>query len=333
MEDALLNVCGLKTSFFTEAGELKAVDGVSFHVRKGQTLGLVGESGCGKSVTALSILRLVPSPPGQIVAGQVKFDGTDLLSLSEKQMRHIRGNRVSMIFQEPMTSLNPVFTIGNQIEEALKVHDKDNLSRVEIKNRVIESLKRVGIPDPELRLKDYPHQLSGGMRQRAMIAMALVCGPELLIADEPTTALDVTIQAQVLDLMGRLQTELNMSIMMITHDLGIIAEIAEDVAVMYAGKIVETCKTRRIFEHPLHPYTIALLQSRPAVQVGKEKNQEGKRPRLRAISGTVPSLTELPPGCHFNDRCPWVVQLCREAEPTLAELEPGHFVSCWKAKP
>jgi oligopeptide/dipeptide ABC transporter ATP-binding protein len=281
-----LEIKNLKTSFFLEQGELKAVNNVSFKLSKGETLGIVGESGCGKSVTALSVMRLVQEPPGKIVGGEIFYQGKDLLKLPISQMRHIRGNKVSMIFQEPMTSLNPVFTIGNQIEEAIELHQ--DLSAKEVKNKTIEMLKLVGIPSPERRIKDYPHQLSGGMRQRVMIAMALSCEPEILIADEPTTALDVTIQAQILDLLRKLQDELGMAIMLITHDLGIVAEIADRVIVMYAGKIVEEAGVEEIFELPLHPYTIGLLKSIPSLQMA----HRGREERLQTIPGMVPGREE-----------------------------------------
>jgi len=322
----LLEIQNLKTSFFLEEGELKAVNDVSFGLSKGETLGIVGESGCGKSVTALSILRLVQEPPGKIVGGKILYQGKDLLKLPIDQMRHIRGNKISMIFQEPMTSLNPVFTIGNQIEEAIELHQ--DLSRKEVKNKAIEMLKLVGIPSPERKVKDYPHQLSGGMRQRVMIAMALSCEPELLIADEPSTALDVTIQAQILDLLKKLQDELGMAIMLITHDLGVVAEIADRVIVMYAGKIVEEASVEEIFELPLHPYTIGLLKSIPSLQMA----HRGREERLQTIPGMVPSILDLPKGCPFEPRCFLRVPHCKEEEPQLREIRPGHWVSCFEAK-
>jgi len=317
---ALIQVKDLRTSFFTPEGEVRAVDGVSFSIGEGETLGLVGESGCGKSVTALSLMRLVPSPPGKIVGGEILYRGQDLLKLNGAAMRKIRGNEISMIFQEPMTSLNPVFTIGNQIGEAIHLHQ--GLGRKETRDKTIEMLRLVKIADPESRIDDYPHQLSGGMRQRAMIAMALSCNPSLLIADEPTTALDVTIQAQILELIKELQNKLGMSLLLITHDLGVVAEQADEVAIMYAGKIVERAQTKAIFNRPLHPYTVGLLNSLPGAR-GKKKK------RLEAIPGVVPSLLELPSGCHFRDRCPKAAGICAEGEPELAEREKGHWAACY----
>ena len=319
----LLEIQNLTTSFFLEEGELKAVNDVSFTIEKGKTLGIVGESGCGKSVTALSIMRLVQEPPGKIVGGKILFQGKDLTQIPLHEMRDIRGNKISMIFQEPMTSLNPVFTIGNQIEEAIELHQ--DLSPKEVKNKTVEMLKIVGIPSPEKRANDYPHQLSGGMRQRVMIAMALSCEPELLIADEPTTALDVTIQAQILDLLKKLQDELGMSIMVITHDLGVVAEMADDVVVMYAGKIVEQASAEEIFASPLHPYTYGLLKSIPSMQMAG-----GKVERLWAIPGMVPNVFELKGGCSFEERCFLRVPHCKESEPKLLEVKPGHWVSCFE---
>jgi oligopeptide/dipeptide ABC transporter ATP-binding protein len=321
-QDLLLDVKGLKTHFFSDDGVSPAVDGVDFHVRRGETLGVVGESGCGKSVTALSIMRLIPDPPGRIVAGRILFEGRDLLDLSADQMRAIRGNRISMIFQEPMTSLNPVYTIGNQIAEAVRLHQK--LSPADALDRSLEMLKRVGIPAPERRVHEYPHQLSGGMRQRAMIAMALACNPALLIADEPTTALDVTIQAQILDLMGDLKTELSTAIILITHDLGVIAESAARVVVMYAGKVVEEADVIRIFEEPLHPYTAGLLQSIPRIDQRKTKKE-----RLTEIKGVVPIPSQLPPGCAFHPRCPEVMEICLREAPQLKAAADGQQVRCW----
>ena len=328
MNDALLDIQHLKTSFFTDEGELKAVNDVSFRIKRGSTLGIVGESGCGKSVTALSIMRLVSEPPGKIVDGKIFFQGKDLLTLPLEKMRNIRGNKISMIFQEPMTSLNPVFTIGNQIEEAIELHQ--DLSSKEVRNKAVEMLKLVGIPSPERRVNDYPHQLSGGMRQRVMIAMALSCEPDLLIADEPTTALDVTIQAQILDLLRKLQQEMEMSIMIITHDLGVVAEIANEVIVMYAGKIVEEASVKEIFARPLHPYTIGLLKSIPSLQMAA--HAEGKITRLETIPGVVPSILELGGGCSFEDRCFLKVPHCKMEEPKLREILPDHWVSCFEAK-
>ncbi len=320
--EPLLKVVNLHTYFFTDEGVAKAVDGVDLEIHKGETLGVVGESGCGKSVTALSILRLVPDPPGKIIDGQIIFKGRDLLKLSNSEMRKIRGNEISMIFQEPMTSLNPVFTIGNQIAEAIQLHQ--GLSKKASLEKAVDMLKLVGIPSPERRVKEYPHQLSGGMRQRAMIAMALSCNPSLLIADEPTTALDVTIQAQILDLINNLKRELGMAVILITHDLGIIAETAARVVVMYAGKVVEEADVYTLFEDPKHPYTQGLLRSIPRPDLGMTKET-----RLQEIPGIVPSLTELPPGCSFNPRCPKVMDICRKETPKLKEVKPGHKVSCW----
>jgi peptide/nickel transport system ATP-binding protein/oligopeptide transport system ATP-binding protein len=318
----LLKIENLKTYFFTEEGVAKAVDGVSLSLQERETLALVGESGCGKSVTALSILRLIPDPPGKIVAGSILFEGINLLELSEKEMRKIRGNKISMIFQEPLTSLNPVFRVGDQIAEVIKLHQQ--LNKKEAWRKSIEMLKLVGISSPEKRIKDYPHQLSGGMRQRAMIAMALSCHPQLLIADEPTTALDVTIQAQILDLINVLKDELGMALLLITHDLGVVAETAKTVAVMYAGKIVEYADVKELFRNPLHPYTQGLLHSLPRI------NGDGKeKPRLEAIPGTVPPLLSLPQGCKFSTRCPRVNDRGREAEPPLKKVRANHFVRCW----
>lgn len=319
--DPVLRVENLRTAFQTERGLLEAVAGINFQLFKGKTLGLVGESGCGKSVTSLSIMRLIPTPPGKILGGKIWYGGKDLLKLTEPEMRKIRGNKISMIFQEPMTSLNPVFTVGNQITEAIKLHQK--LPRSEIKNKAIEMLKLVKIPAPERRIDEYPHQMSGGMRQRVMIAMALSCKPDILIADEPSTALDVTIQAQILELLTELQEKLGMSILLITHDLGVVAETADEVAVMYAGKIVEYASVDEIFHHPMHPYTVGLLNSVP--KYGEEKTHE----RLETIPGIVPDLLSLPPGCRFQDRCPLVNDLSREAEPELEEKRPNHWVACF----
>jgi oligopeptide/dipeptide ABC transporter ATP-binding protein len=326
MPEPLLDIRDLHTLFDTPEGRLDAVDRVSFQIHPGETLGLVGESGCGKSVTALSILRLVPDPPGRIAGGEILFEGRNLLALPLSEMRSIRGNRISMIFQEPMTSLNPVFTVGNQISEAIELHQK--LGHREVREKVIESLRLVGIPNPEERLGDYPHQLSGGMRQRVMIAMALSCNPRLLIADEPTTALDVTIQAQILDLIDRLKRELGMSVLLITHDLGIVAEVAQRVIVMYAGRVAETCGVNEIFERPRHPYTVGLLNSLPRLGRG-----QGRRKRLQAIPGNVPTLVERAPSCPFSDRCPRVLDTCRGSNPPLEEVEPGNWVACFNRVP
>jgi oligopeptide/dipeptide ABC transporter ATP-binding protein len=317
----LIQVKNLRTSFFTADGEVRAVDGVSFAIKEGETLGLVGESGCGKSVTALSILRLVPSPPGKIVGGEILYRDRDLLRLTGEEMRKIRGNEISMVFQEPMTSLNPVFTIGNQIGEAIRLHQ--GLGRQEAREKTVEMLRLVKIADPEARIDDYPHQLSGGMRQRVMIAMALSCNPSLLIADEPTTALDVTVQAQILELMRELQTRLGMALLLITHDLGVVAEQADEVAIMYAGRIVERARPKAIFDRPFHPYTAGLLNSLPGAA--------GKRKRLEAIPGVVPSPLDLPSGCRFRDRCPKAAQVCAGAEPQLLEKEKDHWVACYFA--
>jgi len=317
----VLEVRGLITSFQVGGRYVNAVDDCSFRVRKGKTLGIVGESGCGKSVTSLSIMRLIPSPPGRITSGQILFEGNDLLKLPENEMRKIRGNRISMIFQEPMTSLNPVFTVGNQIGEVFRLHKGAN--RREARERSIEMLAAVKIPSPEQRVDEYPHQLSGGMRQRVMIAMALACKPALLIADEPTTALDVTIQAQILALMNELQQTQGMSTVLITHDLGVVAETCEDVVVMYAGRVVERATARQLFEDPKHPYTQGLMESIPRLGV--------KKARLKTIPGMVPSLGNLPQGCRFADRCPKVSNECRETDPALRVLSGGSEAACIKA--
>ncbi len=323
MTEPLVTIDHLQTHFNTDAGVVKAVEDVSLVIPRGKTLGLVGESGCGKSVTAMSVIQLI-SHPGRIAGGQITLHdaaGDVVLSkLSENSMRRIRGKRISMIFQEPMTSLNPVYTIGSQICEAIILHQK--VSKAEARNRAIEMLRKVRIPVPERRIDDYPHQFSGGMRQRAMIAMALSCNPELLIADEPTTALDVTIQAQILDLLRQLQAELGMSILMITHDLGIIAEMADEVAVMYASKVVERAPVRELFAHPLHPYTAGLFHSRP--EPGKPKTD-----KLNTIAGMVPSPLHFPSGCKFHPRCPYRQEpRCTTEEPALREIRPGHFARC-----
>lgn len=318
----LLQVKDLRTYFYTDDGVVKAVDGVNFEVEAGKTIGVVGESGCGKSITAMSILRLIASPPGKIVSGEINFDGRDLTKLTDKEMRHIRGNDISMIFQEPMTSLNPVFTAGFQIMEVLMLHQK--LSESEARKKTIEMIKMVGIPRPEKIVDEYPHQLSGGMRQRIMIAMALSCQPKLLIADEPTTALDVTIQAQILELMNSLKDKLNTSIMLITHDLGVVAEMADHVVVMYSGKIVEDAPVTELFGNPRHPYTIGLMNSIPSLI------EEGKR--LENIEGSVPNPLFLPRGCYFNPRCKFATDECRKSQPELREISPGHKVSCFRAE-
>ena len=321
-----LEVEGLKTYFFTRQGVVKAVDGVSFFLRKGETLGIVGESGCGKSITALSLMRLVPDPPGRILGGRVVLDGVNLLDLSETAMRKIRGNEISMIFQEPMTSLNPVLTIGHQISEALILHQ--DMSKAEAMARSIEMLRLVKIPEAEQRVKEYPHQLSGGMRQRVMIAMALACNPKVLIADEPTTALDVTIQAQILDLTLELQKKLGTAMVLITHDLGVIAETAQRVIVMYAGRKVEETDVVSLFGEPLHPYTHGLLASVPhlAIMSGRDSDIEE---RLTEIPGIVPPLSDLPVGCTFAPRCKFADAKCTGEYPPYVEKRPGHWAACW----
>jgi oligopeptide/dipeptide ABC transporter ATP-binding protein len=324
----ILEVKDLQTSFFTERGEVKAVDHVSFDLYSGKTVGIVGESGCGKSVTSLSIMRLIPNPPGKIVGGDILYKGKSLLGLSMEQMRKIRGNEISMIFQEPMTSLNPVFTIGNQLIEAILLHQ--DLSKGEAINKAIEMLKIVGIPAPDKRIKDYPHQLSGGMRQRVMIAMALSCNPQILVADEPTTALDVTIQAQILDLLRDLQQKVGMAIMLITHDLGVVAETAHEVVVMYAGVVVERAPVLELFASPKHPYTKGLLNSIPVLN--KDKSGGVKKTRLEPIPGIVPSLLDLPKGCRFQDRCKYVEDACKVAEPELRTIAPNRQARCIKAE-
>ena len=322
---AILEIDDLHTHFFTREGVVRAVDGVSYTLNRGKTLGVVGESGCGKSVTALSILRLVANPPGRIVGGAIRFDGRDLLSLTEQQMERIRGNDISMIFQEPMTSLNPVFTVGHQISEAVVLHQK--LSKRDALDKAVEMLRLVHIPEPERRVQEYPHQLSGGMRQRVMIAMALSCNPKVLIADEPTTALDVTIQAQILDLMEELREKLGTAIILITHDMGVIAENAERVVVMYAGKKVEEADAEELFSRPCHPYTEGLLGSIPKLDVAGAG--QSNRARLNEIEGVVPSLYNLPPGCTFADRCDYASDQCRAECPPLEEKRPGHWAACW----
>lgn len=321
MSDLLLEVQNLKTRFKTDDGTFFAVDDVSFSVKKGQTLGIVGESGCGKSVTSLSVMRLIQKP-GNIESGKVLFKGQDLLGLSDNKMREIRGNEIAMIFQEPMTSLNPVYTIGDQIEEAILLHQKD-LNKQQARERAIEMLRKVGIPAPEKRFHEYPHQLSGGMRQRVMIAMAISCNPELLIADEPTTALDVTIQAQILDLMRKLQKDFGAGMILITHDLGVVAEMCQEVAVMYAGRVVEFGTVEDIFYRPKHPYTKGLLDSIPHFETGHKLEQ------LNTIKGMVPSPLNLPKGCRFADRCPYVQDDCRAAYPNLENLRGLHKVACY----
>ena len=319
----LLSVRRLSTHFFTDRGIARAVDHVSFDIRHGEVLALVGESGCGKSVTALSTLRLVPDPPGRIVDGEILFDGRDLLDFTEREMRAIRGKEIAMIFQEPMTSLNPVFRVGAQVAEAVILHGR--VSRAQARERTIEMFQQVGIPAPEQRVRDYPHQLSGGMRQRVMIAMALSCNPRLLIADEATTALDVTIQAQILDLLRGLQHERNMSMLLITHDLGIVAGTADRVAVMYASRIVETAAVGPLYARPLHPYTIGLFGALPKLH--------GERGKLQTIPGTVPSPLDFPAGCKFHPRCTRATAQCSVDEPKLEEIEPEHWAACWHPGP
>ena len=320
--DTILELRDLHTYFHTPEGTVRAVDGVSYSLKAGETLGVVGESGCGKTVTALSVLRLVPEPPGEIFGDGIIFEGRDLTKLDTKELREIRGNHISMIFQEPMTSLNPVFTVGFQIAEAVMLHQ--GMSKKDAMDKAAEMLDLVGIPLPRQRVREYPHQLSGGMRQRAMIAMALSCNPKILLADEPTTALDVTIQAQILDLMVKLQEELGTAVILITHDLGLVAETCKRVVVMYAGKVVEEAPTEEIFGNPLHPYTRGLLNSIPKLNT----NKPGEKIRLEEIKGIVPSLNRLPTGCSFNPRCPEVKSMCLEHEPELKEVSPGHFVRC-----
>jgi peptide/nickel transport system ATP-binding protein/oligopeptide transport system ATP-binding protein len=321
MSDVLLEVRNLRTYFDTDRGLFRAVDGISFDVPRSRTVGLVGESGCGKSVTSLSVMGLVPSPPGRVTADALRFEGRDLLTMDPDERRKLRGGKMSMIFQEPMTSLNPVRTIGHQIIEAVRAHT--DLSAAAARDRAIEVLDLVRIPSAKSRVDEYPHRLSGGMRQRVMIAMALACDPALLIADEPTTALDVTIQAQILDLLGDLQSRLGMAILIITHDLGVIAEIADEVIVMYAGKIVESAPVRDLFADPQHPYTIGLLGSIPRLGEYRE--------RLATIEGTVPSPANQPKGCRFSPRCPFADTRCRDEPPPLRDLGADHAVACWKA--
>ena len=316
-EDTIIKVKGLKTYFYDRKGKVPAVDGVDFTVRKGETLGIVGESGCGKSVTSMSILKLLP-PEGKVVEGEILFKGRDLTKCSSSEMEKIRGKEIAMIFQEPMTSLNPVYTVGQQIGEMIKTHEQ--LSKKQLREKAIEMLKLVGIPSPEKRIDEYPHELSGGMRQRVMIAMALFCNPELLIADEPTTALDVTIQAQILELMRELKNKLGTSIMMITHDLGVIAEMADYVLVMYAGMVMEYCSVRDLFQKPLHPYTQGLINSLPRIDDAKDK--------LYVIEGSVPSLYDMPEGCRFWPRCPHAKEICKTRIPELYDCG-GRKVRCF----
>ncbi|MGA1864588.1 MAG: ABC transporter ATP-binding protein [bacterium] len=324
MKDILLNIQGLKTYFIQPEGVCKAVDDISFYLSKGESLGIIGESGSGKSVTVLSILKLIPSPPGKIIDGKIIFQGENIINFTEKKMEKIRGNKISMVFQEPMTSLNPVFTIGHQIGEAIKLHQE--IKRKAVEEKTIEMLKIVNIPDPGSSIKRYPHEISGGMRQRVMIAMALSCNPAILIADEPTTALDVTIQAQILDLMLRLKEEFGMSIILITHDFGVIAETVKRVIVMYGGKIVEEADTNTILENPKHPYTQGLLRAIPSLSTkgGAEKK------RLYEIPGLVPVGYALPSGCKFSTRCEYAADICFEKEPPLMESDKKHLCRCWK---
>lgn len=315
----LLEVKNLQTHFFTEDGIVPAVDGVDFELEPGQTLGIVGESGCGKSVTSVSILRLVPNPPGRIVGGEILFEGKDLVKATESEMQGIRGNDIAMIFQEPMTSLNPVFTIGKQISEAIMLHQK--LDKKAAKERCVQMLKLVGIPRAEQAVDEYPHQFSGGMRQRAMIAMALSCNPKLLIADEPTTALDVTIQAQIIELMKDLKEKLNTAIMLITHDLGVVAEMADHVIVMYAGRVVEEADVIDLFKDPKHPYTIGLMKSKPSL--------DGNARRLEVIPGAVPNPLAMPKGCAFHPRCPHAMDICKEKMPELNKFGDNRKIRCW----
>lgn len=319
MSEDLLKVKNLKTYFYTEEGKVRAVDDVTFKIKKKETLAIVGESGCGKSITSMSIMRLIPYPPGKIEGGEIILQGKDLLKISENEMRSIRGNQISVIFQEPMTSLNPVFTIGDQIEESLILHK--GISKKEARKVAIEMLSLVKIPRAEEIVDCYPHELSGGMRQRAMIAMAISCNPKLLIADEPTTALDVTIQAQILDIMRELKEELGTSIMLITHDLGVVAEMADYVIVMYAGKIVEEAPVLELYQNPLHPYTRGLLKSKPQINKFQDK--------LYSIPGQVPNPLNMPDGCYFNPRCEKAKDICREMKPELKEVCPKHRVACW----
>ncbi|MDD3825035.1 MAG: ABC transporter ATP-binding protein [Anaerolineae bacterium] len=316
----MLEVNGLKTQFFTQDGVVKAVDGVSFYVNEGETLGIVGESGCGKSVSVLSVMRLIPQPPGKIVDGEVLFDGQDLVKLSDDDIRRVRGNKIAMIFQDPMTSLNPVLTIGRQIQEALELHM--GMNKDESRKRAAELLEMVGIPEADTRLDDYPHQFSGGMRQRAMIAMSLACNPRLLIADEPTTALDVTIQAQIVELVKRLRDEIGMAVIWITHDLGVVAGLADRMMVMYAGHVVEEAPVKEVYADPRHPYTLGLLGSLPRLD-------ELREDRLTSIEGLPPDLIALPPGCPFEPRCVYAIDKCREVRPQLEPVGPRHRIACW----
>ena len=328
MPEPLLDVRGLKTQLSLEEGAVLAVDDVSFSIPPGGTLGVVGESGCGKSLTALSVMRLVPEPPGRVVGGQIRFRGEDLLALPEARMRRVRGRHLSMVFQEPMTSLNPVYTVGEQIAEGVRLHQ--GLSRAAAREHAVEMLRRVGIPAPEQRVDSYPHQLSGGMRQRVMIAMALACDPKLVIADEPTTALDVTIQAQILELLGRLQAERGMAVLLITHDLGVVAESCDAVVVMYAGRVVEQAAVKALFARPAHPYTAGLLRSIPST---RDAGGGGERRRLKAIPGMVPSLRNRPTGCRFRDRCERALDVCARVDPPLEQKREGQWAACHNPVP
>lgn len=320
-DEIILEVKNLVTAFDTEGGRIRAVDDVSFQIKKQQTLGIVGESGCGKSVTALSIMRLLPKPTGIIERGQILFNGSDLVQLPAERMNEIRGKRISMVFQEPMTSLNPVHRIGKQLGEVYRLHFSE-MSENEIRQQALELLQKVGIPEPEQRMEEYPHQISGGMRQRVMIALALACKPDILIADEPTTALDVTIQAQILDLMQKLQSETGMAVIVITHDLGVIAETCEDVVVMYAGKVAETASAVELFKNPKHPYTQGLLGSIPRLETPRKT-------KLNVIEGIVPSLYELPSGCRFRTRCPYAMEICAGDPPPMFTVGTDHFAACY----
>jgi oligopeptide transport system ATP-binding protein len=319
--EPLLKVRNLSTYFFTEDGVVRAVDGVSLDIHRGEIVGLVGESGCGKTVTALSIMRLIPSPPGRIVSGEIWFEGVDLLKLDDDGIRSIRGHKIAMVFQEPMTSLNPVLTIGRQLTEPLEVHLK--MEPRQARARAIELLEMVGIPEPHKRIDSYPHQFSGGMRQRVMIAMALACSPRLLLADEPTTALDVTIQAQILELMTQLTRELGTAVLIITHNLGVVARYAQRVYVMYAGKVVETAPAMELYHRPHHPYTLGLLRSVPRLD-------QGRKARLEPIEGFPPDMVNIPPGCAFHPRCPFRTERCQVEGPPLVAVGPEHMVACWE---
>jgi len=318
----LLEVKNLKTHFFTMEGVVKAVDGVSYELNEGETLGLVGESGCGKSVSALSVMRLIPDPPGKIIDGEILLDGEDILKIGMEGMREVRGAKIAMVFQEPMTSLNPVLTVERQITETLQLHM--GMSKLESQRESVNLLTRVGIPDPEMRIKQYPHQFSGGMRQRVMIAMALSCNPRLIIADEPTTALDVTIQAQILDLMKSLTTELGVALIVITHNLGVVARYADRVNIMYAGKVIERGEAHEIYSNPRHPYTVGLLRSVPRLDLPR-------RAKLDPIEGQPPDLINLPPGCAFRERCRWAIDKCATDTPELVETSDGHLSACFRA--